>query len=122
MTVVGFDRQKYIELQSRQIAERRKQFDGKLYLEMGGKLFDDMHASRVLPGFAPDNKISMLESLKDEIEIILVLNAKDLLSRRVRSDNGISYEEEILRLIDVFRSRGFLAENVVITHWESSNQ
>lgn len=122
MTVVGFDRQKYIELQSRHIAERRKKFDGKLYLEMGGKLFDDMHASRVLPGFAPDNKISMLESLKDEIEIILVLNAKDLLSRRVRSDSGISYEEEILRLIDVFRARGFLVENVVITHWSSSNQ
>ena len=122
MTVVGFDRHKYIELQSRHIAERRQQFDGKLYLEMGGKLFDDMHASRVLPGFAPDNKISMLESLKDEVEIILVLNAKDLLSRRVRSDSGISYEEEILRLIDVFRDRGFLVENVVITHWSSTNQ
>ena len=121
MNAVGFDRQKYIDLQSRHIKERRAQFGGRLYLEMGGKLFDDMHASRVLPGFTPDNKILMLESMKSEMEILVVLNAEDLIRNKVRADLGISYEEDVLRLIDVFRSRGFLVDNVVITRWNDDN-
>ena len=89
----GFDREKYITLQSDHIATRRKEIGGKLYLEMGGKLFDDLHASRVLPGFTPDNKIAMLEQLKDDLEILIVLNAKDLQRNKVRADLGISYEQ-----------------------------
>lgn len=119
---IGFDREQYITLQSQHIAERRRQIGGKLYLEMGGKLFDDMHASRVLPGFTPDNKITMLESLRDDMEIVVVLNAEDLLRGKIRADLGISYEEDVLRLVDVFRSRGFLVNNVVITRWDDSNQ
>lgn len=121
MNTIGFDRQKYIALQSQHIKERRAQFGGRLYLEMGGKLFDDMHASRVLPGFTPDNKILMLESMKDEMEILVVLNAEDLTRNKVRADLGISYEEDVLRLVDVFRSRGFLVNNVVITRWSDDN-
>lgn len=119
---VGFDREKYIELQSQHIHERRRQIGGKLYLEMGGKLFDDMHASRVLPGFTPDNKIAMLHRLKDELEILVCLNAKDLERQKVRADLGITYEDDVLRLIDVFREAGFLVENVVLTQLEDSNQ
>lgn len=119
--LIGFDRQKYIELQSRHIHERRQQIGGKLYLEMGGKLFDDFHASRVLPGFTPDNKIAMLERLKDELEIMVCINAKDLERQKVRADLGIPYEEDVLRLVDVFRERGFLVEHVVMTQLEDSN-
>ena len=118
---IGFDREKYIALQSRHIQERREQIGGKLYLEMGGKLFDDHHASRVLPGFTPDNKIAMLERLRDELEILVCLNAKDLVRQKVRADLGITYEDDVLRLIDVFRERGFLVENVVLTQLEESN-
>lgn len=117
----GFDPERYVALQSRQIKERRASIGGKLYLEMGGKLFDDMHASRVLPGFTPDNKIAMLESLKDELEIVVCINAKDLERQKVRADLGIPYEEDALRLIDVFRERGFLVEHVVLTQFEDSN-
>lgn len=117
----GFDRNKYIELQSRYISERRAKIGGKLYLEMGGKLFDDNHASRVLPGFTPDNKIVMLEQLRDEIEIIVCINAKDLQRHKVRSDVGIPYDDDVLRLIDVFRERGFLVNNVVMTQFDESN-
>lgn len=119
---IGFDREKYIELQSKHINERRHQIGGKLYLEMGGKLFDDFHASRVLPGFTPDNKIVMLETLKDELEIVVVVNAKDLDRQKLRADIGIPYEEDVLRLVDVFRERGFLVENVVITQMDDGNQ
>ncbi|USR79329.1 DUF1846 domain-containing protein [Arcanobacterium pinnipediorum] len=118
---VGFDREKYIEMQSKHILERRAKIGGKLYLEMGGKLFDDNHASRVLPGFTPDNKIVMLEKIADEIEIIVCLNAKDLQRQKMRSDVGITYDEDVLRLIDVFRERGFLVENVVMTQFDESN-
>lgn len=118
---IGFDREQYIELQSRHIHERREEIGGKLYLEMGGKLFDDLHASRVLPGFTPDNKIAMLERLKDEMEILICLSAKDLQRQKVRADLGISYEDDVLRLIDVFRERGFLVDNVVVTQLDSSN-
>lgn len=118
---IGFDREKYIELQSRHIQQRREEIGGKLYLEMGGKLFDDHHASRVLPGFTPDNKIAMLERLRDELEILVCLNAKDLERQKVRADLGITYEDDVLRLIDVFRERGFLVENVVLTQLEEKN-
>ena len=118
---VGFDREKYVELQSRHINERREQIGGKLYLEMGGKLFDDNHAARVLPGFTPDNKIAMLERLRDELEILVCLNAKDLVRHKVRADLGITYEDDVLRLIDVFRERGFLVEHVVVTQLEETN-
>ncbi|MBM7824752.1 uncharacterized protein (UPF0371 family) [Arcanobacterium pluranimalium] len=115
LVAIGFDREKYIALQSEHIAQRREQIGGKLYLEMGGKLFDDMHASRVLPGFTPDNKIVMLEQLKDELEIIIVVNAMDLERQKIRADLGISYEDDVLRLVDVFRERGFLVNNIVLT-------
>lgn len=118
----GFDREKYITLQSDHIATRRKEIGGKLYLEMGGKLFDDLHASRVLPGFTPDNKIAMLEQLKDDLEILIVLNAKDLQRNKVRADLGISYEQDVLRLVDVFRERGFLVDNIVMTQMEDDNK
>lgn len=119
---VGFDRQKYIDMQSAHIRERREKIGGKLYLEMGGKLFDDHHASRVLPGFTPDNKIVMLEQLKDQIEIVVCFNAKDIQRQKKRADLQITYEEDVLRLVDVFRERGFLVENVVMTQMEPDNQ
>lgn len=118
---IGFDRDKYIAMQSHHIKERRDAIGGKLYLEMGGKLFDDMHASRVLPGFTPDNKIVMLEQLKDELEILVCLNAKDLQRHKVRADLGITYEEDVLRLIDAFREQGFLVEHVVMTQLYNGN-
>lgn len=118
---IGFDREKYIELQSQHIQERRREIGGKLYLEMGGKLFDDLHASRILPGFTPDNKIAMLERIKDETEILVCFNAKDLERNKVRADLGITYEDDVLRLVDVFRERGFLVEHVVVTQLEDAN-
>ncbi|APT84274.1 DUF1846 domain-containing protein [Corynebacterium aquilae] len=118
---IGFNREKYIDMQSRHILARREELGGKLYLEMGGKLFDDMHASRVLPGFTPDNKIAMLDKLKDQLEIIICINAKDLERHKVRADLGIPYEEDVLRLVDVFRERGFLVEHIVMTQLEDSN-
>ena len=118
---IGFDREKYIELQSKHIHARREEIGGKLYLEMGGKLFDDMHASRVLPGFTPDNKIAMLERIKKDVEILICINAKDISRQKVRADLGILYEDDLLRLVDVFRSRGFLVENIVMTQLEEGN-
>lgn len=118
---IGFDREKYLHMQSEHIAERRAQFGGKLYLEFGGKLIDDMHASRVLPGFTPDNKIVMLKELVDEVEIIVAVSAKDLARHKVRADYGTSYEEEVLRQIDIFRDYGLLARTVVITQWSDDN-
>lgn len=119
---IGFDRDKYIDMQSAHIRERRERIGGKLYLEMGGKLFDDNHAARVLPGFTPDNKIVMLEQIKDQIEILVCLNAKDIQRQKKRGDLQITYEEDVLRLIDVFRERGFLVENVVMTQIEAGNR
>lgn len=118
---IGFDREKYIDLQSKHIHARREEIGGKLYLEMGGKLFDDMHASRVLPGFTPDNKIAMLERIKEDVEILICINAKDISRQKVRADLGILYEDDLLRLVDVFRSRGFLVENIVMTQLEEGN-
>lgn len=120
---LGFDREKYIAMQSEHIRERREALggNGRLYLEMGGKLFDDMHASRVLPGFTPDNKIAMLDRLRDEIEILICINAKDLQRQKIRADLGITYEEDVLRLVDVFRERKFHVEHVVLTQFEEDN-
>ncbi|WP_165242619.1 DUF1846 domain-containing protein [Corynebacterium lizhenjunii] len=118
---IGFDREKYITMQSEHINARREEIGGKLYLEMGGKLFDDMHASRVLPGFTPDNKITMLERIKDDVEILICINAKDIQRQKVRADLGILYEDDVLRLVDVFRARGFLINNIVMTQLEPGN-
>ncbi len=119
---IGFDRDTYIRLQSEHIAQRRAQFGGKLYLEFGGKLVDDMHASRVLPGFTPDNKIVMLKELADEVEIIVAVNAKDFARRKVRADMGTTYDDEVLRQIDELRERGLFVGSVVITQWTDDNK
>lgn len=119
---IGFDREKYIELQSTHIQQRREELGGKLYLEMGGKLFDDFHASRVLPGFTPDNKVAMLDHIKDDVEILICINAKDLERHKIRADLNITYEDDVLRLVDVFRDRGFLVEHVVLTQLEDDNR
>ena len=113
----GFDNEKYLQMQSEHIKDRISQFGGKLYLEFGGKLFDDYHASRVLPGFAPDSKIRMLEQLKDKAEIVIVINAADIEKNKVRGDLGITYDVDVLRLIDIFRSRGLYVGSVVVTQY-----
>ena len=122
MDKIGFDHDKYLKLQSEHIAQRRAQFDGKLYLEFGGKLVDALHASRVLPGFTPDNKIVMLERLKDEVEIVVAVNAQDFQRHKMRADFGISYEDDVLRHIDAFRSYGLYVGSVVITRMSEQNQ
>ena len=114
---LGFDNEKYLRTQSERILERIAQFGGKLYLEFGGKLFDDFHASRVLPGFQPDSKIRMLEQLKDKAEIIIVINAGDIEKNKVRGDLGITYDSDVLRLIDAFRSKGLYVGSVVVTQY-----
>lgn len=113
----GFDNDKYIELQAERIRDRINQFGGKLYLEFGGKLFDDYHASRVLPGFQPDTKIRMLHSLADDVEIVLTICANDIEKSKRRSDLGITYDEDVLRLMDIFKSMGFMVGSVVITRY-----
>ncbi len=113
----GFDNQKYLATQSQHIRERIAQFGGKLYLEFGGKLFDDYHASRVLPGFEPDSKLRMLEQLRDKAEIIIAINAGDIEKNKVRGDLGITYDSDVLRLIDQFRSRGLYVGSVVVTRY-----
>ena len=114
---IGFDDKKYVKIQSEHIRERISQFGGKLYLEMGGKLFDDYHASRVLPGFKPDSKLSMLQQLSDSIEIVIVINAEDIEENKIRADLGITYEEDVLRLRAAFLNRHFMVGSVVITHY-----
>ena len=114
----GFDNEKYIRLQSERIRERIAQFGGKLYLEFGGKLFDDHHASRVLPGFRPDSKLRMLKTLADRAEVVIVVNAQDIESNKLRGDLGIGYDSETLRLIDAFREAGLYVGSVVITRFE----
>ena len=113
----GFDNEKYIELQAQHIKERIAQFGGKLYLEFGGKLFDDYHASRVLPGFEPDTKFRMLKSLADDVEIIISINANHIEKNKARGDLGITYDEDVLRLADIFRSNGLLVSCVVLTQY-----
>ncbi len=113
----GFDNDKYIKLQSEHIKERIAMFGGKLYLEFGGKLFDDHHASRVLPGFEPDSKIRMLINLRAEAEIVIVINAADIEKNKIRGDLGITYDQDVLRLIDAFRGFGLYVGSVVITRF-----
>ena len=117
MLRLGFDNEKYLQMQSKRIKERISQFGGKLYLEFGGKLFDDYHASRVLPGFKPDSKINMLVQLKDEAEIVLVISAGDIEKNKVRGDLGITYDADVLRLIDAFRGYGLYVGSVVLTQF-----
>ncbi len=112
---IGFDNQKYLETQSLHIRERIAQFGGKLYLEFGGKLFDDFHAARVLPGFAPDSKIRMLTQLKDQVEVVIAIGAADIEKNKLRGDLGITYDTDVLRLMDAFQEMGLLVGGVVIT-------
>ena len=116
---IGFDNNEYMSIQSECIRERISQFGGKLYLEFGGKLFDDYHASRVLPGFEPDSKIRMLATMKDEAEFVVVINAEDIEKNKIRGDLGITYDDDVLRLIDCFRHMGFYVGSVVITRYQA---
>ena len=119
MSKIGFDNEKYLRMQSEKIKERIASFGGKLYLEFGGKLFDDYHASRVLPGFKPDSKINMLVQLKDQAEIVIVINAEDIEKNKVRGDLGITYDLDVLRLIDAFRGYGLYVGSVCLTRFNS---
>ena len=119
MYKIGFDNDKYLKLQSEKIKERIDYFGGKLYLEFGGKLFDDYHASRVLPGFKPDSKIKMLSQLKDEAEIVIVISAADIEKNKMRADLGITYDVDVLRLIDAFRGYGLYVGSICLTHFAS---
>ena len=121
MGAIGFDNQKYLTTQSEQIKKRIHQFGGKLYLEFGGKLFDDYHASRVLPGFEPDSKIRMLQQLKDDVEIVIAINAGDIEKNKMRGDLGITYDEDVLRLIDIFRDMGLYVGSVVLTRYSGQD-
>ena len=114
---IGFDNDKYLKMQSEHIRERINQFGNKLYMEFGGKLFDDYHASRVLPGFAPDSKLRMLMQLSDKAEIVIVISAGDIEKNKVRGDLGITYAADVLRLIDVFKDRGLYVGSVAITQY-----
>ena len=114
---IGFDNEKYLSMQSEHIRERINQFDNKLYLEFGGKLFDDYHAARVLPGFAPDSKLRLLKQLSDQAEIVIVISARDIEKNKVRGDLGITYDSDVLRLMDSFRENGLYVGSVVITQY-----
>ncbi|MCH5246120.1 MAG: DUF1846 domain-containing protein [Muribaculaceae bacterium] len=117
----GFDNDKYVQIQSEHIKERIAQFGNKLYLELGGKLFDDHHASRVLPGFKPDSKLTMLSQLKEQAEIVIVISARDIERNKVRNDLGITYDMDVLRLREAFTERGFLVSSVVVTHYNGQS-
>ncbi len=121
MLKIGFDNNKYIKLQSESISKRLKQFN-RLYIEFGGKLFDDYHASRVLPGFMPDSKIKMLLSIKDKVEMILVINANDIEKHKMRSDIGITYSQDLFRLIDAYNVAGLAICGVVITQYNKQSE
>ena len=114
---LGYDNDKYIRTQSAHIRERIDQFGGKLYLEFGGKLYDDNHASRVLPGFQPDSKLQMLLQIKEQVEMVIVINADDIEKNKIRGDLGITYDRDVIRLIDVFRSFGLYVSSVVLTRF-----
>ena len=118
MKKIAFDNDKYIQMQSERIRERINDFGGKLYLEFGGKLFDDYHASRVLPGFKPDSKLSMLLQIKDQVEIVVAVGSEAIEQNKVRGDLGIPYESEVLRLIDGFRGIGLFVGSVVLTMYQ----
>ncbi|MCH5345835.1 MAG: DUF1846 domain-containing protein [Muribaculaceae bacterium] len=121
MKKIGFDNEKYVQIQSEHIKERIAQFGNKLYLELGGKLFDDHHASRVLPGFKPDSKLTMLSQLKDHAEIVIVISARDIERNKIRTDLGITYDMDVLRLRQAFSDRGFLVSSVVVTHYNGQS-
>ena len=114
---IGFDNDKYLKMQSEHIKERIAKFDNKLYLEFGGKLFDDYHASRVLPGFKPDSKLQMLLQLKEQAEVVIAISAEDIASNKIRGDYGITYDQEVLRLIDEFTEYGLFVGSVCITKY-----
>ncbi len=118
MTVAGFDNEKYLHMQSEHIRERISKFGGKLYLEFGGKLFDDYHASRVLPGFLPDSKLKMLLQLKERVEIVIAINSSDIEKNKLRSDLGITYDTDVIRLIDCFKGMGLYVGSVVMTRFD----
>ena len=118
---IGFNNEKYLKMQSEHIRDRINQFDNKLYLEFGGKLFDDFHASRVLPGFAPDAKLRMLMQLSDQAEIVMAISAADIEKNKIRGDLGITYDSDVLRLIDEFRGRGLYVGSVVITQYSGQH-
>ena len=117
MTKVAFDNDRYLQMQSAHIRDRIAQFGGKLYLEFGGKLYDDNHASRVLPGFQPDSKLRMLLQLKDQVEMVIAINADDIEKNKVRGDLGITYDRDVIRLIDIFRGFGLYVSSVVLTRF-----
>ena len=117
MVKTGFDNDRYIQMQSAHIKERIAKFGGKLYLEFGGKLYDDYHASRVLPGFQPDSKLRMLLNLKNQVEIVIAINAADIEKNKIRGDLGITYDRDVIRLIDIFRSLGLYVSSVVLTRY-----
>ena len=114
---IGFDNDKYLKMQSEHIRERIGKFDNKLYLEFGGKLFDDYHASRVLPGFAPDSKLRLLKELSDQAEIVIAISAKDIEKNKIRGDLGITYDTDVLRLVETYRDQGLYVGSVTITQF-----
>ncbi len=118
MGKIAFDNELYLQTQSRHIRQRISEFGGKLYLEFGGKLYDDNHASRVLPGFEPDSKLKMLLQLKDQVEVVIAINAADIERNKVRGDLGITYDRDVIRLVDVFRGFGLYVSSVVLTRYE----
>ena len=117
---IGFDNDKYLAMQSEHIRERIKKFDNKLYLEFGGKLFDDYHASRVLPGFQPDSKLQMLLQLKEQAEVVIVISAEDIVANKMRGDYGITYDVDVLRLIDAFQGVGLFVGSVCVTMYTAA--
>lgn len=118
MKKIGFDNDKYVKIQSERIMQRINEFGGKLYVEFGGKLFDDLHASRVLPGFKPDAKVSLLKTMKDDIEVIICISAPSIEEKKIRADYGITYDVEVLRIIDSLRSYDIKVGSIVITQYE----
>ena len=121
MNEIGFDSDKYLKIQSEKIQERIKLFDNKLYLEFGGKIFDDFHAARVLPGFRPDNKIQLLKQFKEDLEVIFCINAAAIEKSTIRADYGISYELELIRLIEKLKEQGISINSVVVTMYHEGN-
>ena len=116
---IGFDNEKYLKMQSEHIRERIGQFYNKLYMEFGGKLFDDYHASRVLPGFQPDSKLCMLRELSDQAEIVIVISAEDIEKNKIRGDLGITYDSDVLRLMQIYQGLGLYVGSVVITKYNA---
>ena len=116
----AFDNDRYLQMQSSHIRERIAQFGGKLYLEFGGKLYDDNHASRVLPGFQPDSKLRMLLQLKDQVEMVIAINTADIEKNKIRGDLGITYDLDVIRLINIFRNFGLYVSSVVLTRYHDN--